>query len=163
MLEVRYTGRRIGAIVQLRYSDWFPDEATYGVLRWRADSDKLGKEWKAPVAPEVRDAIVSLRRERPGVGDAYMFPASNGHVRVDVTRKWLRKAEKLAEIEHEKGFGWHSFRRMWASKRKHLSLTDVAAAGGWKDTQTLQRCYQHADPDTLEAVVLEGRRLRMTP
>ncbi len=160
-----YTGRRIGAIVQLRYSDWFPDEATYGVLRWRADSDKLGKEWRAPVAPEVRDAIASLRRERPGVGDAYMYPAptGHGHVRVDVTGKWLRKAEKLAGIQHEKGFGWHSFRRMWASKRKHLSLTDVAAAGGWKDTQTLQRCYQHADPDTLEAVLLEGRRLRMGP
>ncbi len=41
-----------------------------------------------------------------------------------------------------------------------LSLTDVAAAGGWKDTQTLQRCYQHADPETLEAVLLKGRRFR---
>ena len=79
-----------------------------------------------------------------------------------MTRKWLKKAEKLAGIEHVEGFGWHSFRRMWATKRKHLSLKDVAAAGGWKDTQTLQRCYQHADPETLEAVVLEGRRLRMT-
>ena len=164
LILAAHTGRRIGAIVALRYSDWLPDEGTYGVLRWRADSDKLGKEWKAPVTPEVREAIEDLRRERLGVGDAYLFPAprSDGHVRVDVTRKWLKKAEALAGIEHEKGFGWHSFRRMWASKRKHLSLTDVAAAGGWKDTQTLQRCYQHADPETLEAVVLEGRRLRMT-
>ncbi len=163
LILAAHTGRRIGAIVQLRYSDWLPDEATYGALRWRADSDKIGKEWKAPVTPEVREAIETLRRERLGVGDAYMFPAprSAGHVRVDVTRKWLRRAEKLAGIEHEEGFGWHAFRRLWASKRKHMSLTDVAAAGGWKDTQTLQRCYQHADPETLEAVVLEGRRFRM--
>jgi integrase len=157
------TGRRIGAIVQLRWSDWYPDEATYGALRWRADADKLGKEWKAPVAPDVREAIERLRRERPGLGDAFMFPAprSGGHIRVDVAGRWLRKAEELAEIEHVKGFGWHSFRRMWASKRKHLSVKDVAAAGGWTDTATLERCYQHADPHTLEEVVLAGRTLRM--
>ncbi len=63
----------------------------------------------------------------------------------------------MAEIEHVKGFGWHSFRRMWASKRKHLSVKDVAAAGGWTDTATLERCYQHADPHTLEEVVLVRR------
>ncbi|MEJ2340316.1 MAG: hypothetical protein P8Y15_15695 [Gemmatimonadales bacterium] len=55
----------------------------------------------------------------------------------------------------------YSFRRMWASKRKHLSVKDVAAAGGWTDTATLERCYQHADPHTLEEVVLSGRTLRM--
>ncbi len=163
LILAAHTGRRIGAIVQLRWSDWYPDEATYGALRWRADADKLGKEWKAPVAPEVREAVERLRRELPGLGDAYMFPAprSGGHIRVDVAGRWLHRAEELAEIGHVKGFGWHSFRRMWASKRKHLSVKDVAAAGGWTDTATLERCYQHADPQTLEEVVLAGRTLRM--
>ena len=43
-----------------------------------------------------------------------------------------------------------------------MPLKDVAEAGGWKDTATLLKCYQHADPDTLDAVVNAGQRLRMT-
>lgn len=159
------TGRRIGAIVRLRWSDWLPEEGTYGFLRWRADADKLGREWKAPVPPEVREALEALRRERPGVGDAWIFPApaSDGHLRVTLANKWLRRAEEKAEIKHVKGFGFHAFRRMWATKRKHLPLKDVAAAGGWKGTQTLQTVYQHPDPDTLEEVVMGGRDLRLGP
>lgn len=163
LILAAHTGRRIGAIVRLRWSDWFPDEATYGVLRWRADSDKLGKEWRAAVTPEVRETLENLRQERPGVGEAYIFPApeSDGHVRVDVAGKWLRQAEQLADDHsHEKGFGWHAFRRMWATKRKELSAQDVAYAGGWKDTATLERVYQQADPETTERVVLNGRELR---
>ncbi len=157
------TGRRVSAILEIRWSDWLPEEGTYGTLRWRADADKLDAEWKAPVTPEVCNAIESLRREHPGVGNAYLFPApkGGGRVRRDVARRWLLKAERLAGIQHEKGFGFHSFRRMWATKRKHLSRKDVAAAGGWKDTQTLEKCYQHPDPDTLQEVVLAGRDLRL--
>lgn len=163
LILAAHTGRRIGAIVRLRWSDWFPDDATYGVLRWRADADKLGTEWKAAVTPEVRETLEDLRQERPGVGEAYIFPApeSDGHVRVDVAGKWLREAERLAEdYTHEKGFGWHAFRRMWATKRKGMSAQDVAYAGGWKDTATLERVYQQADPETTERVVLGGRDLR---
>jgi integrase len=65
------TGRRIGAIVALKFSDWDPNNGPYGSLHWRADSDKLDKEWWAPVTPEVREAIERIRRERPGVGDAW--------------------------------------------------------------------------------------------
>lgn len=160
-----HTGRRIGAIVRLRWSDWNPDEATYGTLRWRADADKLGREWKAPVTPEVRKVLQDLRQEDPGVGEAYIFtaPESDGHVRVDVAGDWLREAERKAEDhEHEKGFGFHAFRRMWATKRKHLSTKDVAHAGGWKDTATLERVYQQPDPETTEEVVLGGRDLRLS-
>lgn len=166
LILAAYTGRRIGAIVALRWSDWSPNDATYGVLRWRADSDKLGREWKAPVHPKVREALETWRHINPGVGEAWIFPASesNGHVRVDQAGKWLRTAEELAENhEHRKGFGWHAFRRMWATKRKHLSSKDVAYAGGWKDTATLERVYQQPDPETTEAVVLGGRDLRMGP
>jgi len=34
--------------------------------------------------------------------------------------------------------------------------------GGWLDTATLQHFYQQADPDTMEAVRLDARPLRMT-
>ena len=52
-----------------------------------------------------------------------------------------------------------TLRRKWASERKHLPLVDVAAAGGWKDTQTLVNCYQHADKETMLAVMSEPRKV----
>jgi hypothetical protein len=36
---------------------------------------------------------------------------------------------------------------------------DVAAVGGWIDTTTPPKCYQAADEKTMEAVVLQPRRL----
>lgn len=153
------TGRRVGAVVRLRWSDWFPDEATYGVLRWRADSDKLGKEWRAPVTPRVRETLEALRRERPGIGEAWVLPAPEAegkHVRVDTARGWLLDAEREAGLDHPEGFGFHALRRAWATRRKHLPAQDVARAGGWKNVATLQEVYQHPDPETVERVVLAG-------
>jgi integrase len=157
------TGRRIGSIVALRHSDWLPERGTYGTLNWRADADKLRKDWFAPVTPLTRATMEEIAGKRPSVGNAWLFPApkSDGHVRVDVASRWLLKAEKLADLEHEPGGGWHAFRRMWATKRKHLPLQDVAAVGGWKDGNTLQKVYQHPDPETMEAVATGGRTLRL--
>lgn len=52
-----------------------------------------------------------------------------------------------------------SYRRKWASERKHLPLPDVAAAGGWKGTQTLLTCYQAADANTMLTVMSETRKV----
>jgi hypothetical protein len=32
--------------------------------------------------------------------------------------------------------------------------------GGWVDTTTLERCYQVADPETMERVVMEPRAVQ---
>jgi integrase len=157
------TGRRIGSILALRWSDWHPELGKHGKLRWRAEEDKVGREWWAPVTPEVRDQLEVLRRERLAVGEALLFPAPNDPatpVSVQIATEWLRRAERLAELEPLPGGAWHPFRRRWASERKHLSPKDVAAVGGWIDTTTLQKCYQVADDETMEAVVLQPRRLR---
>lgn len=157
------TGRRIGAIVALHYSDWLPDRGTYGAIRWRADSDKLGEEWVAPVTPTVRAEIGRVFHERPGVGEALVFPAQKKDGPIDVTlaSRWFRKAEEKAGLEHLPWGGWHMLRRRWATKRKGQSLKDVAAAGGWKGTQVLQEVYQQADMATMEEVVLSTRELRV--
>ena len=55
---------------------------------------------------------------------------------------------------------WHAYRRGWATARKHLPIGDVAQAGGWESTETLQRCYQQPDDATILAVVLGGAELR---
>jgi integrase len=158
------TGRRIGAILALRWSDWEPDARPYGVLHWRAEHDKVGRDWATPVTREVQAALERLRKERLALGDGLILAAPGDADRA-VTRhavtSWLRRAEHLAGLEHLPGGAWHAFRRAWASKRKHLSVKDVAYAGGWKDTSTLLRCYQQPDPETIEQVVFGGRRLRM--
>ena len=107
--------------------------------------------------------IVRKGPTRPGIGAAPLFP-SPGDPTKPMTRhladKWLRKAEKLAGLEPQKGSLWHAYRRKWATERKHLSDTDVAAAGGWQNSLTLRKVYQQADAETMLHVVLGGNGLR---
>jgi integrase len=157
------TGRRISSILALRWADWHPELGTFGKFRWRADEDKLRTEWWAPVTSEVRDEIERVRRERPGVGEALVFPAPNYpavSVSVRVASDWLHAAEVLGNLEPFDGGVWHPSRRRWASERKHWPLKDVAFVGGWKDTATLLQCYMAADDETMEAVVSQPKRLR---
>jgi len=67
---------------------------------------------------------------------------------------------RAADLPKLDGGLWHPYRRKWATERKHLSLKDVAAAGGWKDVETLLTCYQQPDDETMLAVVSEPRKLR---
>jgi integrase len=157
------TGRRLSAILALRASDWRPNEGTHGRILWRADSDKLGRAWLAPVTPKVREVLEAYRKEKGLVGEALLFPAPNSAAKpVDDQRAidWLRRAEKLAGLEPLAGGAWHPFRRKWATERKDLSPKDVAAVGGWTDLTTLQKVYQVADQETMEAVVMQPKRLR---
>jgi hypothetical protein len=39
-------------------------------------------------------------------------------------------------------------------------LPDIAAAGGWKGTEALHRCYLHAEDETMLAVVMSNAQLR---
>ncbi len=161
-----YTGRRLSAICSLRYEDLRLEQtatAPHGAIRWPADTDKVGREWEAPLHPKARLAIDRALRERPGIGAAPLFPAP-GHPGQPVSRhladKWLREAERAAKLEPQKGSLWHAYRRKWATERKNLPDADVAATGGWKSTEALRLCYQHADEQTMLQVVLGGGELR---
>lgn len=158
------TGRRISAVCKLRYEDLRLDDGIpHGSIRWPVDTDKTGRETTVPMSPSVRRAIDRVRRDRPGIGGAYLFPAP-GDPSKPVSRhladKWLRKAEELAGVEPQKGGLWHPYRRKWVTERKHHPDTDVAAAGGWADTQALRKCYQRPDEQTTLRVVLESGELR---
>ena len=115
-------------------------------------------EHVVPINELAHDALATLARRSHAIGEAYVFPSdTNDCMPVDrhLASRWLRRAERLAGLDHVAGRGWHSFRRAWASARKHLPDVDVAAAGGWKDTATMKRCYQHADAGgALRAVVV---------
>jgi hypothetical protein len=49
---------------------------------------------------------------------------------------------------------WHALRRRWATERKGYPISDLAAAGGWRDKPTLMESYLHADPETIKTIVL---------
>ncbi len=160
LMEAAETGRRIGAIVSLRWEDWNPEAGKFGTLVWHADFDKLGRTSATPVTPSVRDALEAHRHETGGAtGWIFPAPGGEGHVTVSLASHWFRKVERAAKIPHVRGFGWHSLRRAFATKRKQLSVQDVAALGGWKGTQVLQELYQQADLDAMERVLLEGQKV----
>lgn len=160
------TARRISAICQLRYEDLqltSTPSAPHGAIRWPGTTDKEGRAWAPPITPPVRAALERVLRERPGIGAAYLFPPPvdpTCPIEYGLASEWLRRAERLAGLPKLKGGVWHPYRRRWATVRKHLPLTDVAAAGGWKSTQTLLKCYQQPDKATMLEVVLAGAELR---
>jgi integrase len=163
---VNGTGRRIAAVCALTYSDIRLDtqgKAPFGEIVWPADTDKMGRESRAPISPQVRAALDRIVHDRPGIGVAPLFP-SPGDPSKPISRhladKWLRKSEKEAGLAHLKGTLWHAYRRKWANERKHLPDVDVAATGGWKSVHSLKSVYQQADAGTMLRVVLEAGVLR---
>lgn len=153
------TGRRIGSIRQLQWQDI--DFATATIL-WRAAADKKRKEWLVPMPSKLLEEVKRFRIKLGGVFGGLIFPSPTNPNRPlgrEVFQHALSRATQHAQLPELTGGGWHSLRRKWASERKHLPLVDVAAAGGWKDTQTLIECYQHADRDTMLAVMSEPRKV----
>jgi len=119
--------------------------------------ESLANEVKAFRVRVVTDAL----KQGDSVS-ALMFPSSkdrNVAVSADSFSDWLERAEKHAELPKLKGGLWHPLRRAWATARKHLPVSDVAEAGGWKDVGTLLRCYTQADNHTLLAVMSEPTKV----
>jgi integrase len=153
------TGRRLGALRQLRWEDI---DFTRKTIRWRAAYDKKGKETVVPMPGKLAG---DLRRLKAKLG-ATTTCVFAGERRPDqpmdrhLFDKWLRVAETRAGLPKLVGGLWHPYRRKWATERKQHSVVDVAAAGGWKDTQTLLTCYQQPDAESMLAVMSEPRKVR---
>lgn len=160
---VNGTGRRLSAVCRLTYDDLRLGQGPHGAIRWSAATDKTGHESTVPVSQAVRGAIDRILRERPGAGASPLFPSPGDPARPmsrHLADKWLRRAEKLAGLEPQRGSLWHAYRRKWATERKHHPDVDVAAAGGWKTLRTLKTAYQQADTDTMLRVVTEPMELK---
>lgn len=175
MLQVAwYTGRRLGSIVALRACDILLTPAQVAAalaeagreeylaaewpaaIRWDAEADKEGVEWIVPIPETLRSLLECYIRERALVGGALLFSARRNPGKPlpkETAYYWMRRAEELAGLPHQRRGGWHALRRAWATARKHLPLQDVMAAGGWRDPSALQRAYQHADARTVRAVM----------
>jgi integrase len=153
------TGRRLGSIRQLRWDDI---NLTQSNIRWRSETDKKGKEWVIPIPEALREELRSFRARMGGAFGGLLFPSHADRTKPvsrDAFGHWLRDAEERAGLPKLDGSLWHAYRRMWATRRKHLSVVDVAAAGGWSDVSTLLKCYQQADDDTLLEVMSSPRKI----
>ena len=85
---------------------------------------------------------------RPGVRDAPL---------VGPARDWWKKAETRAELAPNRGRGWHSLRRKFASDLMELPLKVLCDLGGWKTAETVLQCYQRPEEDRLRKAIEEYR------
>ena len=83
-------------------------------------------------------------------------PCRAGHARTarcSAVRQAARRRRAEGRAPETRRQSGHAYRRKWATERKHHPIKDVAAAEGWKSTQTLLTCYQQADHDTVRRVL----------
>ncbi len=150
------TGHRIGAIRQLRWSDIAFEGRE---VRWRAEHEKTGHEHVTPLTDDAVAALKEARRMSDGSGNAPVLTSSRDATRCmgrATAQKWWKQAETLAGLEPKLRRGWHSLRRKFASDLMDLPLKVLCELGGWKDAQTVLRCYQRPDAGQLRTA-LEGR------
>ena len=156
------TAQRIGSILSLRRGDVDLDRLPHGWIRFKAEHQKTGHEHWAALSRELRDILVEQLCRVSEDPKAWLFPVNgklNRPVTVSVMSKLLREAYSRAKLPLLEGGLWHPWRRKWATERKGMPITDVAAAGGWKDVSTLVECYQQPDDSTLLAVQLDAPKL----
>ena len=154
------TGHRIGSIRKLMWSDI---DLEGGRIHWRADDDKIGFDHKTPMSEVALHALMEEQRRHPAIGATWMFPAPKDPRKPcshDLMGQWWRRAEKLAGLEPAKRRGWHSLRRKFASELKDIALADLRDLGGWKDHNTILRCYQRPDEERMRAALASRRQRR---
>ena len=153
------TGHRIGAISMLRWSDI---DLEGGTIRWRASHDKIGFQHQTPMTVDALAALQRWRKTHPFIGDTWILPSPKDAKKPcsrNILRDWWQRAEALAGVSHEPGMGWHSLRRKFATELKHIPLKDLCHLGGWKEPQTILKCYQRADTATMKEALSTRKRL----
>lgn len=122
----------------------------------KSDLDEQTKSWSRWHARDLHE------RAQRAAGYGYSCPACGAALG---NEQWECPSEKCAYVDRKprdpakRLLGFHAYRRKWATER-HLPVKDVAEAGGWLDTRSLELCYQQADEETMLAVVSEPRKLR---
>ena len=129
-------------------------------MRWRAEHEKTGYEHITPLTDEAVAVLRQAWKRSPGLGDAPVLPSATHplkSVSPSQPRVWWCRAEQLAGMEPKRGRGWHSLRRKFASDLMDQPLKVLCELGGWRDAQTVLRCYQRPDAGQLRTA-LESRR-----
>jgi integrase len=115
-----YQGARQHAVLHLQWDDVDFDA---GLIRWRAEWDKMGRDWTQPMRPGTRKALLIASHWRQDA--RWIVPGTSGglHPYTKQSLWWmLRSASKRAGVAILRGRGAHGLRRMLAG--------DIAAATG---------------------------------
>jgi hypothetical protein len=118
--------------VGVEYRAWADIDFAANVIHWRAESDKVRKDWRVPMPDTLREELQAFRVRMGGAFGGLLFPSVQDRevpLRRDVLSKWLLLAEGKAGLPKLDGSVWHCYRRAWATSRKALPVADVAAAG----------------------------------
>ncbi len=125
-------------------------------MRWRAENDKIHFEHETPLTSTALSALQEARVQRASIGDAWILPALRDPSQPcsrHLLRRWWEQAVARAAIADVPGLGWHSLRRKFATELKATPLKDLCYLGGWKDPQTVLKCYQRPDEDTMRTAL----------
>lgn len=117
---------------------------------------RRSKAWTRFYASDLHE------RAQRAAGYGYSCPKCGsrlGNEQRECRKKECGHVDRLPRDPANKLLGFHAYRRKWATERKHLPVKDVAEAGGWLDTRSLEQCYQQTDE---AKVVSEPRKLRET-
>ena len=158
------TGHRCTALGRIRWSDVDLTNPSKATIRWRQEHDKIGLDHTVPLSPKATEALIAARRGAARIGDGWVFPSPKDPdqpIRRDLLRDWWQKLERKAGLKRVKGRGWHSLRRKFATELKKTPLADLCYMGGWKDAQTMLKCYIKPDERTMRDALL-GRAERRT-
>lgn len=164
LMLVTFTGRRVGAVLKMRWSDVKVSDGKFmeHALRFRRENDKKDKDRFIPFVDRLESIFKEAKRELGGDGDDLIFGQINDRTKAlaaDGLRKRLLEAEARANLPKLRRGLWHPYRRKWASERRHLPVKDVMEAGGWDDYQTFLNCYTITTPATVAAVLESPVRL----
>jgi len=110
--------------------------------------ERLGR-----VAPQVMAAI----------GDAWLLPSPSDDSKPcsrHLMKNWWKKAGESAGLKPVEGRGWHSLRRKFATELKDEPLKDLCQLGGWKNPQTVLKCYRTADEESMREALSRRRTLK---
>ena len=154
-IAVRWLGWRISATCKIDGTDINRAKsklAPHGMIRKRGENDKKKRDQWLPMPKALRVEIDRAQVAATGP----VFPSVKDAAK-PINRWFARdrlcEAETLAKLTAIEGGDWHPYRRLWATERKGLPLTDVMGAGGWSDQRTMQK-YMQQDPATTSAVML---------
>lgn len=165
----RYTVSRNSSVRHLRWSDI---DLERGVVRWRGEADKTGREVVVPLDAE---AVAALRAAPSrGIGEAWVFPSETDPTKPtsrDTFQTWLRRAkarylksitdpiERARKEEQLRGLGYHGEKRAGVRDPIFRALPPkVQEVVSRTAYETLKSVYDEVTVDDIREAVSSARR-----
>lgn len=159
---LRYTGERIGAVVQVEVMDVYENpflSKPRSTILYKAHTRKqsAGKKALTHEVPVSRALHADLARYKPP-RYGYLFPSPvdpEKPISVSACDKWFRRGLKKAGLDR-RGFSLHSPRRSLATKlsEEGVALQTIRSITGHQSLRSLQRYIDVEDKSKQAAVEL---------